>query len=81
MVIAGHLDGRIRAYDSETGKILWQYDTSEEIETLSGEIAHGGSMSGGSGPIVANGTLYVTSGFGLVLHMPGNVLYAFNVPE
>jgi len=80
-VIAGHLDGRIRAYDSETGEILWQYDTSEQIETLSGEVAHGGSMSGGSGPIVANGTLYVTSGYGLVLHMPGNVLYAFNVPE
>ncbi len=75
-VIAGHLDGRLRIYDAMDGAVLWEYDTLQTIETVSGESAHGGSMSGG-GPIVADGMLYVNSGYGIYFHMPGNVLLAF----
>jgi polyvinyl alcohol dehydrogenase (cytochrome) len=75
-VIAGHLDGRLRVYDSADGAVLWEYDTRQSFETVSGEIAHGGSMSGG-GPVVADGMLYVNSGYGIYFHMPGNVLLAF----
>ena len=75
-VIAGHLDGRLRIYDAMDGAVLWEYDTHQPFETISGEIAQGGSMSGG-GPIVADGMLYVNSGYGIYFHMPGNVLLAF----
>lgn len=75
-VIAGHLDGRLRIYDSADGAVLWEYDTRQSIDTVSGETARGGSMSGG-GPTVADGMLYVNSGYGIYFHMPGNVLLAF----
>ena len=57
---------------------LWDYNTLREFETVSGETARGGSMSG-SGATVANGMLYMNSGYGIYEHMPGNVLLAFGV--
>lgn len=75
-VIAGHLDGRLRIYDAADGAVLWEYNTLAAVDTVSGESAHGGSMSGG-GPVVADGMLYVNSGYGIYFHMPGNVLLAF----
>jgi polyvinyl alcohol dehydrogenase (cytochrome) len=77
-VFAGHMDGRIRAYDAASGKVLWQYDTAQELKALGGTIAHGGSIGGG-GPIVHDGMVYTNSGYGLYFHMPGNALVAFSV--
>jgi polyvinyl alcohol dehydrogenase (cytochrome) len=79
-VFAGHLDGRFRAYDSATGRVLWEFDTWREFETLSGEPARGGSFSGASGPMIVDGTVYASSGYGIYFHMPGNVLLAFAIP-
>jgi len=77
-VFAGHMDGRVRAYDTSTGHVLWEYDSTREIKTLSGETAHGGSIGGG-GPVVVGGVVYVNSGYGIYWHMPGNLLLAFSV--
>jgi polyvinyl alcohol dehydrogenase (cytochrome) len=77
-VFAGHMDGRIRAYDSATGKVLWEYDTTAEVKTSSGATARGGSVGGG-GPMVVDGTVYINSGYGIYWHMPGNLLLAFSV--
>jgi polyvinyl alcohol dehydrogenase (cytochrome) len=77
-VFAGHMDGRIRAYDSKTGKVLWQSDTAREFEALGGATARGGSIGGG-GPVVHDGMVYANSGYGLYFHMPGNALVAFSV--
>jgi len=77
-VFAGHMDGRVRAYESNTGKVLWQFDTSASLPTLGGGNAHGGSIGGG-GPVIHNGMVYVNSGYGLYAHMPGNLLVAFSV--
>jgi polyvinyl alcohol dehydrogenase (cytochrome) len=76
-VFAGHMDGRVRAYDSATGKVLWEYDSTGEVKTTSGATAHGGSVGGG-GPMVVDGTVYINSGYGIYWHMPGNVLLAFS---
>jgi len=81
VVFAGHMDGRLRAYDGRNGNVLWEFDTYRDFKTLSGEIARGGSFGGGSGPIVANGRVYANSGYGLYFHMPGNVLLVFGVDE
>jgi len=78
VVFAGHMDGRLRAYDSATGKVLWSFDTDREFDTLSGAPGRGGSFGGGTGPMVVDGTLYANSGYGLYFHMPGNVLLAFS---
>ena len=77
-VFAGHMDGRIRAYDSANGKVLWQYDTTPPLKTLGGGEAHGGSIGGG-GPVIYDGMVYANSGYGLYFHMPGNLLVAFSV--
>jgi polyvinyl alcohol dehydrogenase (cytochrome) len=77
-VFAGHMDGRIRAYGAADGEVLWEFDSSREIATLSGETSHGGSVGGG-GPVVYDGMVYVNSGYGLYFHLPGNLLLAFSV--
>jgi len=76
-VIAGHMDGRLRAYHAESGRVLWQVDTAREWPTVSGETAHGGSFGGGAGPVVADGRLIAVSGYGIYFHMPGNVMLVF----
>lgn len=81
VVFAGHLDSRLRAYDSRNGEVLWEYDTFQDVMTVSGEVAHGGSISGGTGPIIANGKVYANSGYGIYFHTPGNVLLVFEVGE
>ena len=77
-VIAGHMDGRLRIYDGANGKVLWEHDASQEVLTVSGAKAHGGSF-GGAGAAVRDGYLAVNSGYGLYFHMPGNVLLVFGV--
>lgn len=76
-VLAGHMDGRLRAYDAASGKVVWEVDTTREWKTVSGEIARGGSFGGGAGPMVVDGKLFAVSGYGLYFHMPGNVLLVF----
>jgi polyvinyl alcohol dehydrogenase (cytochrome) len=76
LVFAGHMDGRFRAYDGDTGAVLFEFDTTQELTTVSGAKARGGSF-GGAGPAIRDGYVVVNSGYGLYFHMPGNVLLAF----
>ncbi len=76
-VLAGHLDGWMRAYDQRTGKVIWEYNTRQQVMTVSGLKASGGAMSG-PGPAVYNGHVIFNSGYGLYYHMPGNVLLVFS---
>ena len=78
IVFAGSLDGHIRAYAAEDGKIVWDYDTAKEYETTDGFKGKGGAIDGPS-PVVADGMLFVNSGYGMFGQMPGNVLLAFAV--
>ena len=73
VVFAGATDGYVRAYDTATGKVLWRFDTAREFETLNGVVAKGGGV-GRNSIMIANGIVYVGSGFG---KLPGNVLLAF----
>ncbi len=70
-------DGMVRAFATETGRLLWEFDTMREFHTANGVAARGGSM-GAPGPTVAGGMLFVPSGYvGLRDGLPGNVLLAF----
>jgi len=80
VVFAGALDGYVRAYSAEDGSVVWQYDTNGEYETVNGVPGRGGAIDG-PGPVIANGTLYVNSGYGMFGQMPGNVLLAFRVAK
>ncbi|MEM1187857.1 MAG: PQQ-binding-like beta-propeller repeat protein [Pseudomonadota bacterium] len=76
-VIAGHLDGVLRAYDGDSGDVLWQYDTTQPVNGVNGQVARGGGMSGGAGPFVYRGHVIANSGYGLYFHEPGNALLVF----
>ena len=79
VVFSGSMDGHLRAYESAAGKIVWDFNTKREFETVNGVKAKGGSVGGGSGPVIAAGMLFMTSGYGALAGMPGNVLLAFGL--
>lgn len=78
VVFAAGLDGMFHALSTTDGKSLWSFDTTKEVKTANGVKAHGGSI-GSAGPTIANGMVYVTSGYtGFQNGVPGNVLLAFS---
>ena len=77
VLLSGARDGMIRAASSRTGQLLWQFDSAQEFTTVNGVPARGGSAASG-GPIVANGMVFIGSGYpGFQGGQPGNVLLAF----
>ena len=77
-VLAGSLDGHLRAYSMEDGSVLWDVDTAREFETVNGVPGRGGALDG-PGPVVAGGYVLVNSGYDLFGQMPGNVLLAYRI--
>jgi polyvinyl alcohol dehydrogenase (cytochrome) len=79
VVFSGSNAGTMYAYSTSDGHVLWQYDTAHEFATVNGVEARGGGLGGGAGPVVAEGKLFVTSGYADLFGGPqrGNVLLAF----
>jgi len=78
VVFAGAFDGHLRAYDSSTGAIIWDFNTAKEFKTVSGEMGRGGSIES-DGPVIAHGQVMVNSGYLFGGRMAGNVLLTFSV--
>jgi polyvinyl alcohol dehydrogenase (cytochrome) len=78
-VFATSTDGHIRAYSVEDGKLLWDFNTMRDFETVNGVKGSGGSIDG-PGAVVANGMVFISSGYPRNGGVPGNVLLAFG-PE
>ena len=76
VVFAGSLDGHVRAYGAEDGRLLWDVDTGHSFNAINGGQANGGSIDS-SGQTIAEGTLLVLSGSRN--YYPGNALLAFTV--
>jgi polyvinyl alcohol dehydrogenase (cytochrome) len=77
VLLSGAGDGVVRAVSSKTGQLLWQFDTVQDFTTVNGVAARGGSLASG-GPMVANGMVFIGSGYpGFQGGDPGNVLLAF----
>lgn len=79
VVFSGATDGMMRAYDARDGKVLWEFATARDFETVNGVPARGGSING-PGPTIVGGMMYTTSGYGAFGQMAGNVLLAFGLP-
>ena len=80
LVFAGGMDGMLRAVDAKNGKVLWEHNTYQPYITVNGIAVKGGSIEA-DGPVIANGQLYVTSGYDKWAEMPGNVLLVFALPD
>jgi polyvinyl alcohol dehydrogenase (cytochrome) len=78
VVFSGSVDGHMRAYGTEDGKVIWEFDAGKEFKTVNNVPANGGSFDG-AGPTVVSGVLYTYSGYGMWGGQPGNVLLAFTV--
>ncbi len=79
VVFSGSNDGHLRAFSTEDGHIVWDFDTVRDYQTVNGAHGKGGSLDG-AGPVVAGGMLFVNSGYARNSCIPGNVLLAF-APE
>ena len=76
VVFSGSLDGHLRAYSTEDGQVVWDFDSAKEFTTVNGVRARGGSLNG-AGPVIVGSMLFVNSGYAPFSGMPGNVLLAF----
>ena len=79
VVFSASLDGHIRAFSTEDGEMVWDFDTATSFPTVNGVPAKGGSIDG-AGPVIVGGMVYINSGYPRNGGMPGNVLLAF-APE
>ena len=80
LVFSGGLDGSIRAYDVENGEVLWQAKTAIPYDATNGIEGHGGAMDV-AGPVLADGWLYVLSGYSMFGQLPGNMLLAYKIDK
>jgi len=72
-------DGKLYALSTADGHVLWEYDTARPFETVNQVPARGGAIAS-IGPSIANGMLFIGSGYGVTGTNSGNVLLAFSVP-
>ncbi|GAB5451317.1 MAG: PQQ-binding-like beta-propeller repeat protein [Halioglobus sp.] len=79
LVFSAGLDGKIRAFDIDNGALLWQAETARPFNATNGIEGHGGAIDV-SGQVLADGWLYVQSGYSMFGQLPGNMLLAYRVP-
>ena len=77
-VFTGSRDGTLRAYSSTDGKIIWEFRTRQEFETVNGVEGFGGGI-GASSPTFVDGMMYIASGYAIYGDAAGNVLLAFGI--
>ena len=77
VAFTGARDGVLRAYSTRDGRIIWEFPTQREFETVNGVPGFGGSFGGANAPTIAGGMLFIGSGYRN--GRPGNVLLAFGL--
>lgn len=70
-------DGKLHALSTADGRVLWEYDTAKPFETVNRVAAKGGAIAS-IGPSIANGMLFIGSGYAVTGNNFGNVLLAFS---
>ena len=78
VVFSGSVDSHLRAYATDTGEVVWDYNADQEYESTNGVRTRGGSFDG-PGPTIVDGMVYVMSGYSFVGGQGGNALIAFSV--
>ncbi|MGW6445265.1 outer membrane protein assembly factor BamB family protein [Lentzea sp. NPDC055074] len=63
VVYEGSSDGKMRAYASRDGRVLWEYDTVRDFQGVNGITGRGSGLSGAGGAVVVDGMVYVHSGY------------------
>jgi polyvinyl alcohol dehydrogenase (cytochrome) len=85
VLLAGSLDGKLRALRTSDGQELWSFDTAVDVVDVQGVAGHGGSIDS-AGPVPAGRDLYVNSGYSTFGGANpwqggnGNALFVFRLP-
>ena len=78
LVFAGSLDGMLRAFDAETGEVLWSFQSWKNYESVNGRVTFGGAIDV-HGPMLYEDLLLVQSGYSTFAQAGGNALIAFRL--
>lgn len=82
VVFSGSTDGWMRAYESNTGKIIWEFSaTAQQYDTVNGVKGQPGGGFDSMGVTLAGGRMFAISGFAGSANIgsnPLNVLIAFS---
>ena len=81
LVLSTTIDGHLRAYNANDGKIVWDFDTAaQKYQTINGVKDQSGGSLDVAGPVLAGGLMYIISGYaGALGGAPDNVLLVFSV--
>ncbi|MCB1615992.1 MAG: PQQ-binding-like beta-propeller repeat protein [Pseudomonadales bacterium] len=80
-VLSPGLDGVLRAHNPEDGSEIWRWDTKQKVQGVNGLSGEGGTLDAG-GAVVADGQLFINSGYGGIISAggrPGNVFLVFGL--
>jgi polyvinyl alcohol dehydrogenase (cytochrome) len=79
VVFEGASNGRLFAVSTSNGSAIWEFNTAQDFTTVNKVPAHGGAISV-SGAVVADGMVFVSSGYAITSGASGgNVLLVFSV--
>lgn len=79
VVFQGSSNGRLFAVSTVDGKLLWEFNTAREFETVNRVPARGGGITS-TGATIANGRVFITSGYAISSTASGgNVLLSFGI--
>ncbi len=81
LVLSTTIDGHLRAYSANDGRIVWDFDTAaQKYQTINGVKDQSGGSLDVAGPVLAGGLMYIISGYaGAMGGAPNNVLLVFSV--
>ena len=81
LVLVGSIDGFLRALDAEDGRLRWEFDAWQDFEAVNQMNARGGAFDA-HGPMVAEDTLVISSGYNYVgQQRGGNALLVFQLTQ
>lgn len=78
LVFAGALDGMLRAFDAESGEVLFSIQTWKQYESVNDRVTFGGAIDV-HGPMLYEDILLVQSGYSTFAQAGGNALIAYRM--
>ncbi|MGH1471854.1 MAG: PQQ-binding-like beta-propeller repeat protein [Cellvibrionaceae bacterium] len=77
VAFVGGMDGHLRAFSTEDGKLIWDYHSAVQSYKTVNNVDVKGSYFDGGGVVISNGMLVVNSGFNVRKGEEGNAMLVF----
>ncbi|NKB98754.1 MAG: PQQ-binding-like beta-propeller repeat protein [Pseudomonadales bacterium] len=78
MIIAGGLDGQLRAFAGSSGEVLWQDDTWRSFQSVNDVETTGGAIDV-HGPLIVGDMMFISSGYASFGQKGGNAFLAYRL--